>query len=493
MVIAMFLVSSSCGDFLGDSSRSIGLYTPNSQLITFRIAFKTGSINDPAGKEGLNALTALTIGQGGTKEFTFREVTKKLYPWAASINVQYDKEMTTFIGEVHLDNLEKFYAIFSEIILRPRFDADDFLRNKNILKNAIVSTLRSNNDEALGKQSLNYLLYEGHPYEHTEMGTETGLDAIELEDVKEFYKQRYARENVLIGLAGGYLKGFLKRVEEDFLSALSAVGEIETLPEPRPLRDIEVLIVEKECIATAISLGFPINITRADKDFYALMVANSYLGEHRTFNGRLMNNMRGLRGLNYGDYSYIENFIQEGGSTFPVPTIPRRQQFFSIWIRPVPHHNAHFALRQAIRELQMLVENGISQEDFEETRDFLLNYSKLYVQTTSRRLGYAMDSEFYGTENFIDKIEKELETLTREEVNSAVRRHLQYNNIAVAIVTQDAEGFKNKLISNTPSPITYNSAVDDAILKEDEEIISYHLAVNPDLIRVVPVEEMFKE
>ena len=55
-----------------------------------------------------------------------------------------------------------------------------------------------------------------------------------------------------------------------------------------------------------IHFGYPLPITRADADYYPLMVANSFLGEHRTFNGRLMNELRGERGLNYGDYSYIE-------------------------------------------------------------------------------------------------------------------------------------------------------------------------------------------
>ena len=99
-------------------------------------------------------------------------------------------------------------------------------------------------------------------------------------------------------------------------------------------------IVEKPADATAISLGFPLDVTRRDDDFYALAVANSYLGEHRTFNGKLMQDLRGKRGLNYGDYSYIEDFIQEGMSTFPVPNNPRRQQDFSIWLRPVPHDKA---------------------------------------------------------------------------------------------------------------------------------------------------------
>ena len=74
-------------------------------------------------------------------------------------------------------------------------------------------------------------------------------------------------------------------------------------------------------------------MTRSDDDFYSLAVANSYLGEHRTFNGVLMNHLRGNRGLNYGDYAYIENFIQDGWSTFPLPNMHRRTQHFSIWIR----------------------------------------------------------------------------------------------------------------------------------------------------------------
>ena len=482
-----------CGSLSDGSSISIGLNTPDSPLITFRIAFRTGSINDPEGKEGLNALTALTIGQGGTQDMTYEEISKKLYPWGASINAQYDKEITTFIGEVHRDHFDEFYAIYSELILNPRFDPEDFQRNKEILKNSIVSTLRSNNDEELGKQSLNFMLYEGHPYEHTEMGTESGLDAIELEDVTAFYQKNYTKENIMIGLAGGYPSGSLSRSENDFLAALPAGREEEMLPEPRQLQDIEVLLVDKESIATAISIGFPLDINRSDKDFYALMVANSYLGEHRTFNGRLMNNMRGLRGLNYGDYSYIENFIQDGGTTFPVPNVPRRQQFFSIWIRPVPHHNAYFALRQAIRELQMLVDDGISQEDFEETREFLINYSKLYVQTTSRRLGYAMDSKFYGTEFYIDKIQSELENLTRDEVNAAVKRHLQYKNLAVAIITPVAKRFRDDLLANETSQIQYNVRVSPEILEEDKEIINYRLAINRDRIRIIPVGEMFKK
>ena len=496
--LACAALAVACGG-AGDAvpaATGIGLQTPNSPLVTLRVMVSSGSVDDPIGKNGLNALTALTVGRGGTVSLPYEELTTTLYPWAASIGAQYDKEVTTLIGEVHRDHLEPFYEIFRDLIVSPRFDTADFERNRDFLTNALTSTLRGNDDEELGKQTLNAMLYEGHPYEATEMGSEQGLAAITIDDVRAFHAQRYTRERVLVGVAGGYPDGFLERVERDLVAALPAghgAGSEGTLPSPRPLQGIELLLVEKDAIATAISIGFPIDVTRAHDDFYPLMVANSYFGEHRTFNGRLMNRMRGMRGLNYGDYSYIENFIQDGGSTFPVPNTPRRQQFFSIWIRPLPHHNAGFALRQAVRELALLVETGLSQDDFEATREYLINYSKLYVQTTSRRLGYVMDSRFYGTGFFVDEIRARLASLTVDDVNAAIKRRLQADNLAVAIVTSDAEAFRDELLSGQPSRVTYNTDVGEAILAEDEEITSYPLAINADRLRVVPVAEMFVE
>ena len=475
-------------------SALVTLPAPDSPLVTLRIGFRTGSVDDPAGKNGLNALTALTMGRGGTEAMTYGAITEALYPWSASIRAQSGKEMTVIVGEVHRDHLDPFFDIVRDLVVEPRFDPADFERNRDFLTNTVVSTLRGSNDEELGKEALNALLYAGHPYAAPAVGTEQGLAALTLDDVRAFHRERYTRARVLAGIAGGYPPGFAERVEQELLDRLPAGGDAPAdLPAPRDLDGVELLLVDKDAIATAVSIGFPIDVSRADDDFYALMVANSYFGEHRTFNGLLMNKMRGQRGLNYGDYSYIEHFVQDGGSRLPIPNIPRRQQFFSIWIRPVSHHNAHFALRQALRELRVLVDDGLSAADFEATREFLINYSKLYVQTSSRRLGYHMDSAAYGAAYFIDEIQRRLPGLTVDDVNAAIRRYLQADDLAVAVVTRDAAAFRDRLLANEPSPPTYNTAVTDEIRAEDALIEAFDIAVNPDRVRVVPVAEMFRE
>jgi zinc protease len=469
------------------------LPSPSSPLVTFRIQFRAGAIDDPAGKEGLNTLTAMTIGESGTGKLTYREVVDRLFPMAASIQAQPDREVTTFVGEVHRDHLKAFYRLFKDVLLTPRFDPGDFSRSRDLLLAALQTNLRGNDDENLGKETLNWFMYQGHPCGRPDLGTVQGLKAITLEDVRKHYAALYRRGSVTLGVAGGYPDELIESMRADFVALPEGAPNQRELPKPPPIKGMEIVFVEKPAHATAISMGYPIDVTRADEDFYALMIANSYLGEHRTFNGRLMNSMRGERGLNYGDYSYIETFLQDGGTTLPLPNIPRRQQDFTIWIRPVPRANALFALRQVARELRMLVDKGLSVEDFEATRSYLMNYSRLWTQSLSRRLGCQMDSEFYGAPYFIDQVQKILPALTLEKVNAAVKAHLNALDIKVAIVTEGAEELRQILLSGKPTPITYQTpTTDERLLAEDREIESFPLPVDATRVRVVKAQSLFE-
>jgi zinc protease len=467
--------------------------SPGNPLISFRLMFQTGSANDPAGKEGLNALTAMMISDGGTRDLSLVQVIETLYPMAAGVGAQTDREVTTIVGGAHRDFLEDFYTIYRDLLLQPRFDPEDFERNRNQLLNYVSKSLRGSDDEELAKTLLAEMLYREHPFRHPTAWTVAGLESITLDDVKAFYRDRYTFASLRIGLAGDLPEGFAERVQEDFEKGLPAGKESSLeLPSPSPAEGIEVWIAEKAADSTAISLGFPYAVTRSDPDFYPLLVANTYLGDHRSFHGVLMNNLRGKRGLNYGDYSYIEEFVQDGGSTFPVPNTARQQQFFSIWLRPVMPENAHFALRAALWELRRLVDTGISEENFEATRDYLLNYSKLWVQTLDRRLGYHIDSQFYGTGYYIDEIERRLGSLTAEDVNRAVKKHLDRWDFRVAMVASNANDLAASLEENRVSPITYQTpGTPPEVLEEDKKIERFELPVRN--VTVIPVEELFEK
>ena len=468
------------------------LHSPSNPLVALRVVLRAGSQSDPPGKEGLAALTAAMVAEGGTKSLSYDQLLEAFYPIAAMVAGACHKEVTVFAGIIHRDNLGAYIPLVTEMITQPRFAPEDFERLRNEALDYVTKSLRGNNDEELGKWTLQVELYKNHPYGHPDRGTAQGLKAITIDDVKDFHRKHYTREDVKLGLAGGFNDATRGLLENEFKKLPSAALDIPALPTPHMPKGLEVTIVEKPADATAISLGFPIDVTRRDDDFYALAVANSYLGEHRTFNGKLMQDLRGKRGLNYGDYSYIEDFIQDGTSTFPIPNNPRRQAYFSIWVRPVPPDKSIFALRAALWELDRLIERGISPQEFEAARAFLLNYSKLWVQTLSRRLGYAIDGEFYGRKDLVTELAERLPKLTVDQVNLAVRKHLKTSGIKVAIVARDAAGLRELLTSGMATPVTYDTqGTPEDVLSEDKQIAAF--PVRDVSVRIVPVEQMFEK
>ncbi len=463
-----------------------------SPIITFRIQFLTGSVDDPKSKEGLASLTAAMIANGGSKKLSFDDINQQFYPMAAGFGWQADKEMTTFSGSTHVDNLAKYYDLINQMLLDPGFRADDFKRLKDDAVNFLQVNLRQGNDEELGKERLYNIIYKNHPYEHHSMGTISGLNNITIEDVQNFYRQNYTRANLVLGLSGGFDTKFSKELVADFMKLPAGKKLMRKLPAPVLEKGMKIDIVQRETRATAISLGFPINVNRAHKDYAALALVASYFGQHRSSNSHLYNEIREKRGLNYGDYAYIEYFPRGMFLFEPDANLARQQQIFQMWIRPVEPENANFTLRAALYEYDKLVKNGMSKETFEATKQFLTKYVNILTQTKDAELGYALDSRYYGIDSFTDYMKKNLAKLTLEDVNRAITKHLKTENMRVVMVTKDADGLRDAIAKKQPGKIKYASEKPQEILNEDKIISVYPIKVNMADIVVTPVDKVFQ-
>jgi zinc protease len=461
-------------------------------LVTAKLLFRAGSAHDPKGKEGLAALAASMLAEAGSREKRIDEIKRGLFPMAGQVSAQVDKELTTFTLGVHRDNWDEFAALALPMVLEPGFREEDFRRLKDAQRNALEQDLRANNEEELGKERLQANVFAGTPYGHPVLGTLAGIDAITLDDVKGFVGRAYTRAALTLGLAGDLPAA----VAEGLQRRLAALPEGPALPEPagvtgRRPKGLEVEILQKETRATAISFGHPIGVTRGHADFPALYLARTWLGEHRSSISHLYQRIRELRGMNYGDYAYIEAFPGGMFQFFPDANLARRAQIFEVWIRPVVPAHAHMALRIAIHELDTMIENGLSAEDFESTRNYLMKSVFLLTASQDQQLGYALDSDWYRIAEFTAYMREALAKLTRDEVNRAVRRHLSAKDLSVVIIAKDAAALREALVSDAPSTVTYDAAKPPEVLAEDKVIGARKLGVRPDAVRITPVEEVF--
>jgi zinc protease len=482
------------------ATETVELKLENSNKVVFKVRFDNGSVADPEGKEGLTYATATLMAQGGAGGVAYADIQDALYPWAAAYAVNVDKQVTTFTFQVPADKAREFYPIVRNVLLAPNFDEQDFRRVMQQQQNYVDQVVRASSDEDYSKFALEHQLFRGGNMAHLVQGTSQSVQGITLDEVKAHYRRAFTRNNVALGAAGNYGQEMLEQLQ----AALATLPDTAWVaPEPsraNPPNGIEVEIIAKEgAFGSAIFTGAPLGNTRADDEFAALLIANSWMGEHRKSYSRLYQKIRETRSMNYGDYSYIEWYDQGGSYQLPPSGVPRASNYWSIWIRPVQiaaqlqaqypeladitTGHAHFALRLAIREFDLLIENGLSEADFEATRTFLRSYIKLYAQSPSQQLGWLMDSRVYGRKDYLAELDALLARATLEEVNAALRKHWQTDNMYVSIVTDvsEAPDLAGSLISNAPSPMSYSnlvkSGLPEDVLAEDEAVATYPLNV----------------
>jgi zinc protease len=464
----------------------------DSPLISVNLLFSTGAAFDPLGKKGLAQLTANMIVDGGSQAHTYRDLTELRYPLAAGFGAQVDKEMLSVGGVVHKDNLAKWSALALEQLLTPGFKEDDFQRIKTTLINSIRSDLRSNNEEELAKEVLYETVYgAAHPYGTLTLGDVSDIEKLTLNDVQAFYRAQLTQANLTLGVSGGYDAAWLA----DFKSALTKlpVGDKNTIALPKAPRIAgrQAVIVQKESASVAVSLGFPLDVKRGDPDWVALWLVRSWLGEHRQ-SGQLFERIREVRGMNYGDYAYIEYFPHGMFQFFADANLARQQQLFQLWIRPLrTNSDAVFATRVALFELDKLIKNGLTAEQFTKQRQFLNKFVSQMAKTQAQQLSVALDSRYYDTPPFADYVRSELGKLKVADVNRAIRKHLQTKNVQLVFVAKDAADLAKRLTSDAPSTIAYPTPKPD-LANEDIVIGKLPLSLTAGKIKVVPVAEVFE-
>jgi zinc protease len=113
--------------------------------------------------------------------------------------------------------------------------------------------------------------------------------------------------------------------------------------------------------------------------------------------------------------------------------------------------------------------------------------------TQDQQLGYALDAQWYHTPEFTKLMRDGLARLTVADVNAAIKKHLSARNLSVVMITKDAAGLKDKLLSDAFSPIAYDAPKPQAVLDEDKAIGAMKLGIRPEAVRITPAAQAFAE
>jgi zinc protease len=415
-------------------------------LVTIRVMITHGSTSDFTDKEGLANITGDAITDGGFRGangvVTKEQLAELTMPWGSGArpSVFTSARATTFFFTAPREVIGRYVTeVLRPMLTAPELKAEEIDRLKNETLSQITS-IRSEDLEALGLSAIDQYVLAGTGYAHHVVGRESTVATITRADVVRFYRTFYRPENAIVGIST--TDPAVVQQVTDAVKAMNADADAPSpaapTAQPQTFTGRHVLVIEEpNAPAASVHLGFPIPVGRNHPDYWPLYVANVFLGTHRDSFGQLYGKIREERGYNYGDYSYIEYWGGRPNSLFQVFNQPREQQYFSIWVRPVKHEHAVHLMKATTYELEQLIRNGLTAQQVEESKN---KARVLYLnlgETVPRLVGARVDDAFYGMSGngFLDTYVEALNRVTPQQVNDAIRRHLNTNNIKYVVVT----------------------------------------------------------
>ncbi|MDH3660666.1 MAG: insulinase family protein, partial [Alphaproteobacteria bacterium] len=272
---------------------------PSIPFMSLSMRFQGGVISDPDGKEGVANLVSglLDEGAGELDSQAFQTELEDL-----AIRLSFSAGRDSFSGDLKTltENRERAFELLRLALAEPRFDDQPVLR----IKSQIQASLRRRLDDPdrLASRAWFERAFDGHAYARPVDGTIESVDAITSDDLRAFVRNRLARDNLLIGVAGDVTAEELGPLLDHAFGALPAKAEPIAAASVVP-EDSGLSVVRQDVPQSKVLFGQK-GLMREDPDFYAAYVANHILGGGG-FTSRLTAEIREARGLAYSVYSYL--------------------------------------------------------------------------------------------------------------------------------------------------------------------------------------------
>ncbi len=386
-------------------------------IVTMQFVFQnSGTITDDK-KAGLAKFSAKIMGEG-TKRLGSTAFASSLESRAIHISASSGRE--TFVIELNSlseefdSGLEKFEALLKD----PNFSQEAVEKIKTITMGSLSA--KANDFDFVASNELGAILFKGTPFANPASGTLKSVNSIELSDVEGFIKEHLVSQRLIVVIGGSI----------DIPNAKTKIKKIiEGMPkgEMIPLKHYSVVekatesILKKDTQQAYIYFGSPYNVSVDSEDYYMARVATFILGAGG-FGSRLMEEIRVKRGLAYSAYARVNVSKSSNYMTGYLQTKLDSLQ------------EAQKTVREVVAEF---VKNGVTKEELEQTKKFLLGSEPLRVETMSQRLNRTF-MEFYKGQKLghSQKELKKIEKLKLKDLNVFIKSHREILDMSFAIVTK---------------------------------------------------------
>jgi zinc protease len=389
-------------------------------LIAMRFAFRGGASQDPAGKDGLAYFVSgmMDEGAGPYDSVAFQEKAQGL-----AMRMDFDAGRDVMVGNLQTltENKDEVFDLFRLALTAPRFDDTAVER----VRAQILAGLQfdENDPETVASLAWDKLAFPKHPYGRPIKGTKASIGAITRDDLKDYARRNFARDQLLISVVGDIDAETLGKALDHMFGGLPAKAELRAIADAVPPLGPAREVIEMDVPQSVAQFGQR-GIARKDPDFIPAYVLNYIIGGGG-FSSRLMEEVREKRGLAYSVYSNLYPY-----------------QHGPVFVGNVATKNE--AVGQSLQvieaELRRLAEKGPSEEELANAKSYLTGAYALRFESSS---SIANQLLWLQIENlgigYVNERNALIEAVTMDDIKRVAKRLIEADRLITTIVGKPGE------------------------------------------------------
>ena len=385
-----------------------GIENTEVPLVNFNLTIPGGQLQEDLGKPGVANMLGELMNKG-TAGKTTAELEAAIQQLGANINVYSTTESFVLSGNTLARNYPATIALLTEMLLEPRWDAEEL----ETIRRETLSNLeqRAASPNAIAGREWNKLLYgEDNIRAYDELGTEESIAAITMEDLKAYYNDylspSVAKLNVVGALSQAEVTAPLGKLTKEW----SARGvTVKQWPIPTPPTTAKVYFYDVPgAKQSVLRIGKPAPAV-TDADHYPATVMNYILGGGG-FASRLTQELRESKGYTYGIYSDFSGSEEVG--EFQIGSGVRS--------------NVTLESVQAIRQILEDYPSTFSETDLETTRSFLTKSNARAFETAGAKLRMLDNMSTYGwSADYVKDREAIVRGMSQQKIKQLADQYLK--------------------------------------------------------------------
>ncbi len=349
----------------------------------------------------------------GTATRTAEDIAQAIDSIGGQLDAFTAKEYAAYYIKVLDEHLPTAVDLLSDIVMRPRLEAEDLEKEKKVILEEIKMVEDTPDD--LVHELFTQHFWEGHALGRPILGSKETVESFTTDILRDYFQNAYVASNLIVSAAGNIQHERVSELVASAFASLPASGA--TFEDSVPRVVPQVLTRAKELEQSHVCLGtnsYPQN----HEDRYVSYIMNTILGG--SMSSRLFQNVREKRGLAYAVFSGLSAYRDAGNITI----------YAGCANEAVPE-----VVDLCVEELRGMKQAPVPDAELRRAKDHLKGSLMLSLENTASRMSHLARQEIYFERHFgLDETLAGVERVTAADITRVASDLFANGSLAATVV-----------------------------------------------------------